>query len=209
MYSLFCCCENYQCYWPLQEHLLPLCPVLRQLNDLECVQESRVQREPYGNLPLFLWPPHRVIFVSWTIGGTKALAIMSLMVILFRVGCWTVYMWSPRGSWYVPILELKTEAQAGVLTYPQDAIGKEKSQNLNPESLSQNSVLTSLCHGRCCCLWLWDHSLAAKLYCTLGHREDVGEGADEGESWAGPTWPLGPGNLLGVEKTLGKHFEFL
>lgn len=45
--------------------------------------------------------------------------------------------------------------------------------------------------------------------CTLGHREDVGEGADEGESWAGPTWPLGPGNLLGVEKTLGKHFEFL
>ena len=41
---------------------------------------------------------------------------------------------------------------------------------------------------------------------AVRHREYVGESADEGESWAGPTWPLGPGNLLGVEKNFGRIF---
>lgn len=139
MYSFCCCCyENYQCNWPLQEHLLPILSHLSCSETTEwsgiCPRIPSPESALWKPTALFSWPPHCVIFVSWTIGENKALAIMSQMVTMFRVGCCVHAVSkshstpSPRGSYYVSILELKTEAQAGVSTHPKMLLAKRRAR---------------------------------------------------------------------------------
>lgn len=77
-------------------------------------------------------------------------------------------------------------------------------QREEPESEPRTE---SKCHYYFVIAW-WMLLFVALLFDSnaVRHREYVGESADEGESWAGPTWPLRPGNLLGVEKNFGRIF---
>lgn len=152
---------------------------------------------------LFLRPPHHVVFVSWTIGGNKVWLVYGEWW-LFQGWCWALCnaVSKPHGTPTPKRMLLcphyraeKTETQEGMITYPVMLLGKGKARIWIQNWLGQNSVPISLC-------WIimrsdWE---AQTVYWGTW-------GSYEGEFWARPTWPRGPGNLLGVENTLGKFSQ--